>query len=143
MKNPVIFILLFLALMGSESCSTTRITHPEDLRENRVVISRGGGATGTWTTWYLLKNGDILQQDQLNGPCSKVSSITKGRAKSFFQNMDTLVEQTPPFSHPGNMTYILEYHDNLRTTVFKWGDPNFKVPESIATSYQDFMSLIK
>lgn len=135
--------LIFLSVgifLGLPACSQ-KITYPADnLPDERIVFGRGGGFTGAYTDFIILKNGQVFKQNTLTKTTDELTSIKKRTAKKLFARVKKATETT--IEQPGNMTYSLRYQNTDVHQFVNWGSPTYKVAADVQSLYDELVAII-
>lgn len=118
-------IVLFTILLLCWSCKSTQV---EDLAKAdipQITFTSGGGFAGKYTTYVLLENGQIFQQDKMSDPDGSaaiaVGNMPKKEAAQIFSNYNFLNLGDVDQVSYGNYTYsiIKKDGDNMHKLVWE------------------------
>ena len=122
MKNVVALIVFSLIF----SCCSKNYTSSE-IPEEKLTFGSGGGFSGIYTEYVLLKNGQLFEKQQPGNKMVQLESITKRKAKNLFEKCEELKLSTMDFKEPDNYSHYIEVTTTEHSNRDFWGkkeDPN-------------------
>lgn len=141
--QPMRLTLLFcLFLVTLSSCKSQQYTI-ETLPDKQLVFGRGGGISGEVSTYIILENGQVFHKNSLTQEHSEIKSISKKKAVSYFQKMNSLKLSELNFDHPGNMYYFLEEVNGEERHRVTWGSNDYEVSSECKDFYKELRTTIK
>lgn len=144
MKNALFqFILTFLAFGGLafSACKTEHFA-AEKLPARQIRFGTGGGFTGKTSTFVLLENGQIFEQNIFGNGFLEKPAIKKSKARGFFKTLDGLPAEAAAFDRPANFYYFLENRRDSATVRAVWGDVNFPPPQKVSDLFFALNALV-
>lgn len=133
---------LFLLLPFLFQCNRTTYsstTFPADY----LAFGEGGGYSGAVTTFFLLPNGQIFQNNGFNADTLAFTQISKKSATQLVERFSSLGLDTLDFNHPGNLYQFVEKHTADNVTKLSMGDLQTAAPSSLKDYYQELSEIIK
>lgn len=134
------FTFIILALQFT-SCSEKQLVSPED-SPRQLIFNHGGGFAGTYTTYYLLENGQVFKGNELYGSSSPIKNLPKNITDQVFKNYDILRLGENEITSYGNFNYTIIYKDEDGEKKSVW-EKNQKGSESHQLFYKSVMGKIK
>ena len=108
-----------------------------------LVVSSGGGITGSATVYQIGLDGKVLKGKGLGkvnyDEQSKIKKSTAGRC---YRKAKMIAGSSSDFNHPGNLYYSIATHENGKESKITWGDPQHPAPEQAKNLYQEIISIL-
>lgn len=136
-----LFPLLALILLLF-SCKTNQFLSNE-LPADQLRFGKGGGITGTFTTYILLENGQLFRHQSLGDTMDPLASLKRKEAQSHWRQVAELGLTSYAFDQPGNMTYFLEVRADSLTHRLQWNDRQPLDRPEVLEFYRQLMSGIQ
>ncbi len=134
MKNVVTLIVFSLIF----SCCTKKYTSSE-IPEEKITFGSGGGFSGIYSEYVLLKNGQLFEKQQPGNKMIELESITKKQAKTLFEKCEALKLSTMDFKEPDNYSHYIEVTTTDHTNRVTWG----KKEDPISGDIKEFFHELK
>ncbi len=129
-------IAFFLSVIILSSCKTTQYSNPDDFTGRIISVGEGGGITGKTNRYSILENGQVFLITTNPSGVSELKKLKKSDTEAIFSRFERLGFADTEFSHPGNMTYFVDFRDGSKGHEVKWGDGNFPPPQNILEFYR-------
>ena len=137
MKNVlalVIFSLIF-------SCCSNKKFTSSDMPDEKITFGSGGGFSGYYTEYVLLKNGQLFQKMKQGQELIELAPITKKDAKSLFERSDELKLATMDFKEPDNYTHYIEVTTTEHQNKIAWGKQEVPISSDIKEFFRQLKLL--
>ena len=108
-----------------------------------LVVSSGGGITGSATVYKISPDGKVLKRKglgQLN--YDEQSKLKKSIATRYYRKAKMVVGTSSDFNHPGNLYYSIATHENKKVSKITWGDLQYPAPEQAKNLYQEITKIL-
>ena len=136
MKNVVTLVVFSLIF----SCCSKKFTSTE-IPEEKITFGSGGGFTGYYSEYVLLKNGQLFQKKQPTNEMIELESISKRKAKSLFEKCDSLKLSTMDFKEPDNYSHYIQVTTTEHTNRVTWGKKEDPISGEIKAFFQELKAL--
>jgi len=114
----------------------------EKLPAKQIRWGNGGGIVGKEKSHILLENGQIFSRDIMGSTLE--ATKTKGKkAKTIFNQVDTLGLAKIVDNKPGNIYSFLEFQDGDMVSRVVWGDKNSPDLKSVEALFEELNGLLK
>ena len=107
-------MLLSVVLM---SCLT--VAEPTQAKK-WLTISEGGGFTGHYTTYYVLKNGQVFRIETKDTAYQELHRLSHGKARTLFKDAESLFTVPSKPASPDNIMKSVGFHRNDTTLYISW-----------------------
>jgi hypothetical protein len=115
MRKPTfLFFVLSVTLM---SCLT--VAEPTQAKK-WITISEGGGFTGHYITYYILKNGQVFRIETKDTAYQELHRIAHNKTRALFKGADTLFRVPSKPLNPDNIMKTIGYHRKDTTLFLSW-----------------------
>jgi hypothetical protein len=112
-------------------------------QDSFLVVSSGGGVTGSATVYKIDLDGKVLKGKGLGQVSyTEQSQLKKSMAKKCYRKARTAVGASPDFNHPGNLYYSIATLDNGKESKITWGDMEHPAPEKANDLYQEVTKIL-
>lgn len=121
--DSMLRILSLVCLIAmAVSCSSPKYAL-SDLPKEQLHFSYGGGFTGEYQEFLLLKNGQIFKRTRVIRPTSftPLQPLKKKEAKELFKTFEDQKFANLEYNDPGNMTYTIKMIGEVDTSQVVWG----------------------
>lgn len=129
MKNRL--LLYVLTALTFISCHR-KMYLANDLPKDRLEWGEGGGFAGTFTTYVLLKNGQIFKDVSMNPGWNEVMVISSKEAMKLFKEFKREKLDQINLHENGNMTYFLRLKGKTSNSEITWGTESTPAPAAFA-----------
>jgi hypothetical protein len=144
MKHILPLLLLSFALMAS--CQSTRQS-PGEYEGQSLRFGSGGGFTGMVTTYCLLDNGHLYQQDAMPGQeeasFEHVKKVSKKTCKALFTQANEAYQGKQNTGTPGNMTNFIELELEEGKARYQWDSGQAQEDSPIQQLYRNLSEVVK
>ncbi len=113
-KPTILFLLLSVVLM---SCLT--VAEPTQAKK-WLTISEGGGFSGRYITYYILKNGQVFRIETGDTTYQELHRISHNKTKTLFKNAQTLFTVPSKQASPDNIMKSVGFHRKDTTMYLSW-----------------------
>jgi hypothetical protein len=113
-KPTILFLLLSVVLM---SCLT--VAEPTQAKK-WLTISEGGGFSGRYITYYILKNGQVFRIETGDTAHQELHRISHGKAGTLFRNAENLFVVPSKPANPDNIMKSVGFHRKDTTMYLSW-----------------------
>lgn len=139
-----IFLLTLFASMLSMCASTKQYTLDE-LPDERLIFSFGGGFTGAYEFYMLLPNGQLFHKRQVTTGLSfrEFEPVDRKEAKDLFETYQKQEFSELGYNDPGNMSYTIQYISPKDTSQVIWGGSEVKPEEELRTYWRRLMQVVE
>lgn len=112
-------------------------------QDSFLVVSSGGGVTGSATVYKIGLDGKVLKGKGLGQvKYAEQGQLKKSIAKRCYRKAKTAVGASPDFNHPGNLYYSIATLDNGKESKITWGDLDHPAPEKAKDLYQEITKIL-
>jgi len=112
-------------------------------QDSFLVVSSGGGVTGSATVYKISLDGKVLKGKGLGQvKYDEKSLLKKSIAKKCYRKAKTVVGASADFNHPGNLYYSIATLDNGKESKITWGDLEHPAPEKAKDVYQEITTIL-
>ena len=112
-------------------------------QDNFLVVTNGGGVTGSATVYKIGMDGKVWKGKGLGEVnYNEQSKVKKSIAKKCYRKAKTAVETFPDFNHPGNIYYSIATLENGKEKKITWGDPQTPDPDLAKKLYQEITAIL-
>ncbi len=122
------------------SCKSP-VTNFQDYNGNLLTIGSGGGFTGIYNEYSLLKSGEVYKWNSAGKERTYVGKFEKKLAEQFFYNYKTLNFEQKRINSPGNMNYYIKFDNRTNEYKLLWSDKS-KIDPNVLAFYKTFMQKI-
>ena len=136
MKNVLILVVFSLIF----SCCTKKYASSE-IPEEKITFGSGGGFSGYFSEYVLLKNGQLFEKKQPENKLVELESITKRKAKSLFEKCDSLNLSTMDHVKPDNYSHYIEVTTTEHSNRVSWGKKEDPISGDIKAFFQELKAL--
>jgi hypothetical protein len=106
-------------------------------QDSYLLVSSGGGVTGTATVYKITRDGKVLKGQGLGEIAfTEEGKLKKCKAKKYFKGANAVLTASPDFVHPGNLYTSLTLSDEGKERKITWGDTAHPAPEDAKELHQ-------
>lgn len=116
-KHVILFLLSTITLLSCHNKMYLASNMPED----RIEWGEGGGFAGSFTTYVLLKSGQIFKDESMNPGWKEIMVIDDKEARKLFREFKSEKLDEVKLLENGNMTYFLRLKGKDKSTEITWG----------------------
>ncbi|MBK8699548.1 MAG: hypothetical protein IPN29_08395 [Saprospiraceae bacterium] len=117
MRIYIPIIIIFLGLACSKKTST-----PLSHEGARLEFGNGGGFTGTFSSIYLLDNGEVFSRESRAEEFVRLGKLSRDITKQVFTNYQKLGLSSMSLDEPGNRYYFISYLKENTSHKIQWGN---------------------
>ncbi len=136
MKNVLTLIVFSLIF----SCCTKKFATNE-IPEEKITYGSGGGFSGYYTEYVLLKNGQLFQKLKQGQDLIELEPITKRKAKALFEKCEELNLTTMDHQQPDNYSHYIEVTTTEHTNKVTWGKKEDPISGDIKEFFRELKEL--
>lgn len=143
MQNTIERLLLLAILSVAIAYCSPKQTL-DRLPSKYLRFGSGGGVVGETTTWTLFPNGQLFRTRTLQPDTLEWQQHSRRTARRLFQEAEAMsLLDRPPFEHPGNRYYFVEWTEGERSQRITWGRLEHPVDSTIEALYQRLVALTR
>ena len=139
------FALLFALSVLFVMCASTKTYTLDELPDEQLLFSSGGGFTGEWNDYLLLPNGQLFTRRRVirELPMRELEGLDPKVTKDLFDTFEKQKFAELGYNEPGNMTYVIEHVAAGDTAKVVWGGGNLKPTEELRTYWRRLMGEVR
>ena len=139
---PLLLLSLFLATAcGGKAAERYTL---EELPEEQLVFSFGGGFSGQYQEYMLLPNGQVFHRRKVINelPFRPYTDVDSKEARDLFATYRKLDFAALNYDEPGDMTYTIIHTRGDQSSTLTWGGPNTNPTEELRSYWRRAMQLL-
>lgn len=140
--KPLFFLFLGSLLVLHLSCNRSNYT-PQHPSEQYIRYGSGGGFTGAKTTYILMDNGQLFQQESLSDTTLLWPRVKRKEYRAIFTSLTQMDSSLLSLQHPGNRYFFIEWIRPEKQLQATWGSSDYQPPAALLELYQELMNLVK
>ena len=133
-------VFAFVVVFALVSCkSPSPIQQYQDYKGAKLIVGSGGGFTGQYIDYIILKNGAVYKKDSFKDELVYLGKIKKNHALQLFESFENAGLKDVKCNFPGNMNNYIKFVDNNDEYFLQWSmgqngfvDPKVKLFYQIA-----------
>ncbi len=138
--NPNKFYLVTLFTFMIFSCKSP-IVNFQDYDDVLLTVGSGGGFTGIYNEYSLLKSGEVYKWNSASNKRTYVGKLKQNVTRQFFNNYKTLNFEKKKINNPGNLNYYIKFDNSINEHKLLWSG-RANIDSNVLLFYKTFMKKI-